>query len=110
MEYGSLQNLMMSNNKPQTPKVGDGATILCYTDRRPATVVYVSANGKTIHLQEDNAKRVDSNGMSECQDYEFTADPTAPVQVARLTKKGYKIVKGSNVLVGERMCYHDFSF
>jgi hypothetical protein len=84
MEFGSFNNLMMANSKPvETPKVGDGATILSWSDRTPATVVFVSENGKTIHIQEDNAVRTDSNGMSECQSYSFTANPSAPVQRAR---------------------------
>jgi len=110
-ETGSLVNLCMMNSKPNpTPKVGDGATILGWTDRHPATVVFVSPSGKTIHLQEDDYKRTDSNGMSECQSYLFTPNPKAPVQVARLTPKGWKIVKGSRVSVGRREKYHDFSF
>lgn len=111
MEYGSLNNMLMANNKANpTPKVGDGATILGWTDRHPATVVWVSESGKTIHIQEDDAKRTDSNGMSECQSYLFSPNPKAPVQVARLTPKGWKIVKGSRLLVGHREKYHDFSF
>ncbi len=110
-ETGSFTNLCMMNSKPNpAPKVGDGATILGWTDRHPATVVFVSENGKTIHLQEDDAKRTDSNGMSECQSYLFVPNPKAPVQIARLTPKGWKIVKGSRVLVGHREKYHDFSF
>jgi len=111
MEFGSFNNMMMANSKPvESPKVGDGATILSWSDRTPATVVFVSENGKTIHIQEDNAVRTDSNGMSECQSYSFTANPSAPIQVVRLTKKGWKIVKGSRILVGSRSKYHDYSF
>lgn len=110
-EFGSLNNMLMANTRNvTTPKVGDGATILGWTDRHPATVVWVSENGKTIHLQEDDAKRTDSNGMSECQSYLFVPNPKAAVQVARLTPKGWKIVKGSRVRVGSREKYHDFSF
>jgi hypothetical protein len=110
MEFGSLNNLMMANAKSAAPKVGDGATILSWTDRFPATVVYVSKSGKTIHLQEDRADRTDSYGMSEMQVYTYTPDTTAPVKVARLTAKGWKILKGARVMVGRRERYHDFSF
>ncbi len=109
-ETGSLTNLLLSNTKPAVPKVGDGATLLCWTDRRAATVVFVSPSGKTIHLQEDIAERTDAHGMSECQSYTFTPDPTATVQVARLTKKGWKVVKGSRVIIGTRDKYYDYSF
>lgn len=109
-ETGSFTNLMMMNTKVTMPKVGDGATILQWTDRRAATVVFVSASGKTIHLQEDRSTRSDKNGMSECQEYVYTPDTNATVQVARLTPKGWKIVKGSRVMIGSRETYHDFSF
>jgi len=110
-EFGSLINLLMSNTKNvPTPVVGMGATLLSWTDRHPATVVWVSPSGRTIHLQEDTATRTDANGMSECQAYTFTQDPTATVLVARLTPRGWKVVKGDRVLVGHRDAYHDFGF
>jgi hypothetical protein len=110
-EFGSLNNLMMSRQRtPPTPEVGMGATLLSWTDRYPATVVWVSPSGKTLHLQEDNAERVDDNGMSECQSYRFTPNPAAAVQVARLTAKGWKVVKGKRVLLGRREKYYDYSF
>ena len=110
-EFGSLNNLLLSGSRgAPAPTVGMGATILSWSDRSPATVVEVSASGKTIKLQEDTATRTDTNGMSECQDYAFAPDPSAPLQVARLTSKGWKIVGGSRVRLGERSRYHDFSF
>jgi hypothetical protein len=48
--------------------------------------------------------------MSEMQSYKFTPNTSAPVKIAKLTKKGWKIVKGSRVLVGSREKYHDYSF
>ena len=111
MEHGSLNNMLMANSKPnKTPAVGDGATILGWTDRHPATVIEVSPSGKTIRIQEDDAERTDSNGMSEIQSYKFKANPKGAIHEVRLTKKGWKIVKGSRVLVGHREKYHDFSF
>jgi hypothetical protein len=110
MEFGSLNNLLMANSKPRTPQVGDGATLLSWTDRHPATVVWVSPSGKTIHVQEDDAVRSDDNGMSEVQSYTFTPNPNAAKKVARLTPKGWKILKGSRVLIGHREKYHDYSF
>jgi hypothetical protein len=108
--FGSLQNAMTANIPPATPKVGDGATLLHWTDRSPATVVWVSPSGKTIHLQEDDATRTDDNGMSECQNYTFTPNPAAVKLVARLTKKGWKVLKGAQVRIGNRSKYHDYSF
>ncbi len=109
-ETGSLTNLMMINSRSKTPEVGDGATLLSWTDRYPATVVWVSPSGKTIKLQEDRAIRTDSNGLSEEQSYRYEPNPDAPLQVARLTARGWKILKGNRVLVGYREKYHDYSF
>jgi hypothetical protein len=100
----------MAESKPAVPKVGDGATLLSWTDRHPATVVWVSPSGKTIRLQADSAVRKDDNGMSEVQAYEFSPDPEGPVRTARLTKKGWKVSKGPAVLIGHREKYHDYSF
>lgn len=54
-------------------KVGDGATICYYTDRKAATVIAKTA--KTITVQEDTATRVDKNGMSDSQAYSYAANP-----------------------------------
>jgi len=110
-EFGSLNNMMgVGAGKKIVPEVGMGATILSWTDRTPATVVEVSESKRTIVLQEDDAKRTDQNGMSECQSYEYTPNSSAPRHTARLTKKGWKIVRGSRVALGRREMYHDFSF
>jgi hypothetical protein len=110
--YGSLNNLLAASSraKPEPPKVGDGATLISWTDRHPATVVWVSESGKTIRLQEDFARRTDKEGMSECQSYLYEPNPQAAVLTARLTKRGWKVVKGPRVVVGVREKYYDFSF
>ena len=108
--FGSFNNLVMAESKPAVPKVGDGATLLSWTDRYPATVIWVSPSGKTIHVQEDNAVRKDDNGMSEDQSYEFSPNPEAPIRTARLTTKGWKVTRGPSVLIGHRSKYHDYSF
>jgi hypothetical protein len=67
-------NRIAENTKAPVPEVGMGATEYCYTDRNAWTVVWVSPNKKTIILTRDSYKRIDSNGMSESQEYEFTSD------------------------------------
>lgn len=109
---GSLVNLMQSRSAaahPVAPEVGMGATELCWTDRHAYTVVAVSPSGKTITLQADTATRVDNNGMSECQNYEFSRDPNGQLVTARLTKKGWAC-KGRRFSLDSRSEYHDFSF
>lgn len=115
MWTGSLTNLITPSN-PAFPTVGQGATILHWTDRSPATVVAVSKDGKTVTVQDDNYKRTDSNGMSECQDYEFSPNPVGGLTTFTLRRNGRWVVKGSGMndgnrlSLGERDCYHDFSF
>ena len=59
------------------PVVGMGATILLWTDRHAATITEVFVLGKYtyVKVRQDTSKRIDKNGMSEDQDYEFTPNP-----------------------------------
>jgi hypothetical protein len=111
-ETGSLMNHLMSGTNGQPhPQVGMGATILGWTDRHAATIVEVSPSGKTIVIQRDNAKRIDSNGMSESQQYEFTPNADAERETFRLRKTGeYRSKYGANLRIGERSEYFDYSF
>jgi hypothetical protein len=54
--------------------IGDGVTLNYYSDERPATVVDIDSKGKWIRVQMDIAKRIDKNGMSDCQEYEYFRD------------------------------------
>ena len=95
-----------------TPKVGDGATMLLYTDRHAYTITSVAKSGKSFTMQRDNAKRVDNNGLSESQVYEITPDTNGSFTKVRMTKKGWRVggMRGNKVLVGCRDEYYDFSF
>ena len=122
-ETNSLTNHLLSRaviGQPE-PTVGMGATILCWTDRHPATIVAIVDGILTV--QEDNHKRIDSNGMSESQDYEYTRNPTGATYYFRAGKDGkwQEVVKNENtgrwnrsasagLRIGEREKYHDFSF
>lgn len=122
-QTGSLFNHLMTRSAaPVMPKVGDGATICGWTDRYAATVVAVEKNVVTV--RQDHARRTDSNGMSEMQEYEYTPNPNGSTYAFRYSvKKGkwdqvyfnsptgrWKIVDGKGVWFGTRNQYHDFSF
>lgn len=107
------------------PEVGMGATILCWTDRTPATIIEVIRTWKILHIviQEDRAIRTDKNGMSESQTYDFTPNLEARKQryrrsapgkwqaVALNENTGRWVATGGNGLrIGERDKYHDFTF
>lgn len=109
---GSLQNLIFDQALDSPPQVGDGATIISWTDRHPATVIEVSKTAHKITVQDDTATRTDTNGMSDAQSYEFSRNPNGKLTEATRRKDGSYRVKGSSqrVLIGHRMRYHDFSF
>lgn len=94
------------------PFIGMGATICMGTDRLPATVIKISASGKQITLQEDNAIRKDKNGMSEVQSWLFTTNRNGETYRASLRKDGkYKLAQTDMMIkLGVRKKYFDYCF
>lgn len=111
---GSLMNLLDSRMKSAEPAVGMGATLLMWTDRKAGTIVEVSKNGKEVVFQEDKAIRVDSYGMSDCQEYRYEPDPGAAKVRYSLRKDGSWYAVGSKrgcpLMLGKRDAYYDYSF
>lgn len=70
METASFVNHLMSGAIGE-PKVGEGATVLRWTDREAYEVLEVSDNGKRAIIQRYRRKRIDNNGMGDCQTYEY---------------------------------------
>lgn len=70
IETASLVNHLMSGCS-KTPKVGEGATILRWTDREAFEVIEVSKDEKRVVIQRYRPKRIDKNGMGEDQHYEY---------------------------------------
>ena len=124
-QTGSVMNHLMSRGEQIIPEVGMGVTILMWTDRRAATVIEVHANKegiiKEIIIQDDDAARIDNNGMSESQTYDYLPNPNGSKRTARLLKGGWKIldgkdgesgrnIYGSGLWIGRRCAYHDYDF
>jgi hypothetical protein len=113
-KLGSFHNNYYAGGKNPIPEIGMGATILMWTDRHACTIVDVK--GKSVFIREDIAKRTDGLGMSDCQTYEYTPNPDAPVQEYTLRKNGKYIKKGNDMkngtvlAIGFRREYYDFSF
>jgi hypothetical protein len=115
-ETGSLINHMMGNFASPTPVVGMPATICYWTDREPATVVEVRTPRK-IGVKINCANRIDNNGMSEAQDYEYLENEfeSQTIYWFSLTKdrrwrqRGTG-GKGNQLVLGYREKYYDFSF
>lgn len=71
---GSFTNYLMGNNS-STPEVGKGATLLSYSDRHPAEVLEVSADGKRCVIREmDHKAKPNSGGMGH-QEWDILPNP-----------------------------------
>ena len=121
-QTGSLSSHVMSlqtEGQPE-PTVGMGATLLGWTDRYAATVTMIEAGIVTV--QEDYAKRVDANGMSDVQTYEYTPDARGLVhhycfrnnfwEAVQLNERTKRWVRkdGYGLRLGERCHYYDYSY
>lgn len=132
MKLGSETNSLMNHlysratvGQPE-PVVGMGVTFLSWTDRDPGTIVEIHKDkaGQVIEFvaRYDKAKRVDGNGMSEVQSYEFEPDPNGAHRryryragqwrQVRMGEKGRLVFadKSQSIRLGERDKYYDFSF
>lgn len=107
----------MSTTTAQTaPTVGTPVTMSYWSDSDPGTIIEVSANGKRIVVQADKATRVDTNGMSDSQTYEYEADPNGAIVTFSQRKNGRWYLVGQEIgstpvcHIGSRRKYYDFSF
>lgn len=109
--HGSIINRTLESPPTRPlpePKVGDGATVICYSDRHAATVVEITKN--KIVVQHDIATRMDTNGRSEDQSYAYTRNPNGRLRTFRRTSRGWRDSDGNGLYIGGRMEYYDFSF
>lgn len=113
--YGSITNrLEEGHTYTKEIKVGTGVTEMCYSDRHPYEVVEV-IDDRHLMIRRMNAKRIDNNGMSECQDYEYSSNLDAtPIKIF-LSKTGWREQRGKKLgstkfSVGFAEEYYDFSF
>lgn len=61
------------------PEVGMGVTEISYSDRYPFEVIEI-LNDKRIKVREMEAERTDTNGMSDCQEYNYKPNPDGEVK------------------------------
>jgi len=124
--FGNLMNRIDESARQPAPEVGQGATILHYSDRSAGTVIKVEhkARQTIVTVQEDKATRTDKNGMSETQDYSYEPNPNGPISTFRLNDRGTydqvrfntktsrfnKVEEGHGLLLGARDAYYDYSF
>jgi hypothetical protein len=106
----SIWNYVTLTEQFATPVIGMGATLLGWSDRYAYTVIAMSKSGKTITLQEDDATRTDTNGMSESQQYDYVRNLRGRIIKAFRTKSHGWRHKRMKVLLGVRDSYYDYSF
>lgn len=114
-ETGSLVNHVSSRQGREVfdqIEIGDGATILMWTDRKAATVIEKRPGRyPVVVIQRDRATRTDDRGFSEMQDYEFERDPAGAIEEVSYRRGAWRVRGSDNgVRFGARDHYHDFSF
>jgi hypothetical protein len=66
--------------------VGDGVTIMFWSDRVPATVIEIDPKGKWIKIQRDKAVRSDDGGMSDIQYWDISRDENGHIDTFYKTR------------------------
>ena len=121
-QTGNVFNHLMSRDIFREPVVGEGATVLMWSDRHAATVIEWDAKRQIVSVQEDKATLVGGHPQTDQQEYSYAANPKAEIQQfkwkdgwrqlerqgdkMKLTKKG----TGRGLLVGHRDEYYDHTF
>ena len=108
-------NTILANNN-SLPVLDGPATVLSYSDRYPCTVI--SVTDKEVIVQEDHSRRIDSNGMSETQNYDYSRNAYGRTFTYRKVKSGRRkgqwreggLTAGCGIIFGTREKYYDFSF
>ncbi|GAB4008951.1 hypothetical protein GCM10028808_16090 [Spirosoma migulaei] len=108
MKYGTLTNLIYAEGKTVEPKIGDGATLLQWSDRHAYTVIEVKKN--YILVTRDIAERVDQNFEKGPQEYKYQLDPDAAPVRANLRKDGKYYIGDQVLKIGYRHEHYDYSF
>ena len=101
--YGSLNNRFEEGQQfVKEIKVGDGVTEYGYTDRYAYEVVEV-IDQNNIVIRKVDTRRIDNNGMSDCQEYEYISNKKNPTE--RLTRRNnvwFKVIEYSKERFLER--------
>ena len=110
--HGSLQNAIADQSRSKTPEVGMGVTEIMYSDRHPYTITKI-LSPKRIMVRACDSNRIDKNGFSDSQEYEYTENEEYPEITLFLNKFGkWKRLgdaKGSTYFVGIREEFYDFT-
>lgn len=115
--YGSVNNRVMERATSPVPVVGMGVTQCYWSDREPWEIIEVK-DERHIVIRKLDTNRVDKNGMSECQDYEYISNELNEVKrlyktssgkwVERIGRNG--VDKSTGWYVGYAEKYYDYSY
>ena len=122
-QTGSLVNHVYSKRGYVEPKVGDGATILEWTDREACTVTRVFTIGAypAVEVQVDHAMSLVPD-YREDQDYAYVPDPAGRTYIFRwrgdtwecvrwnTETKRWRISSACGLYLGARRKYRDPCF
>lgn len=124
MKFGtatnSLVNHLITNSNQLNPEVGMGVTLCSWTDRKAGTIVAIDKN--IIYIREDISTRIDENGMSEDQTYEYSPNTNGQMYIFKQDRSGKWREVGKSeknrwiytgkmgLKIGSRETYFDFSF
>ena len=99
----------------QAVLINGGATVISWPDRYAGTIIKITRC--QIHVQQDKATRVGELVLGEShepQSYTYERDPDGRIYVFRKAKHGYTCGTYGHVIsqlvIGEREEYHDYSF
>lgn len=87
-ETGSLINHIYSQTEQTLPNVGDGATILSWSDRHACTVIAVDTTKRIVTVQQDTAKVVKGTVMDGSAEYEYIPNPDGATYTFKPVTRG----------------------
>lgn len=121
------------NNRLAPFQIGQGCAVRYYTDVHACRVIWTSADGKRVRVQEDSAKLLNGFESGEpdalkfypggfcghtegTQRYEFEANPEGTVHEFSLRVNGEWVAKGDSMqspgkyLIKRHFHFHDYNF
>lgn len=88
---------MREKKEPVTPAIGMGCTVCWHSDTKAATVIWISASGKQLEVQEDHSTVTKpAKQYGDTVEYEFSPNPEGRTWKFSLRKGNvWREVKGS---------------
>jgi hypothetical protein len=116
-QTGSMMNYLMMNSESATPEIGAPATVCMWSDRHAMTVTRLeffksgarAGQLKAVYARRDHAKRMDLNGMSDSQTYEFSYNENAREDKFVVKKNGELRGEYGSLIIGFKSEFYDFT-